>query len=378
MGYLVRAQGDNMKLYEYMAKDIFRKHGIPVPEGYVIDSLDEIRPVHGDMVLKSQVLVGGRGKAGGIRFALSTEEAKAIASELLGMEIKGYKVKKLLIEPKIDIQKEYYLSFIVDRSSREAMLIASAEGGVEIESVPDEKLFKRTINPLIGIQPNVVRALSYKLSLNKEQMKDITKVVYGLWSVFTQEDADLAEINPLVLTPDGFMAADAKLIINDDSLFRHADMEKVEEEYTPLERKARERGIAFVQLDGNIGVIANGAGLTMATLDVLSLYGGNAGTFLDLGGTDDPEKVKQAFEIIGEAPIDVVFLNIFGGITKCDTVAKGVVEAIKERPLKVPIVARIKGVNEEEGKEILRNEGIGAFSTLEEAVKEAVKLAGGA
>jgi succinyl-CoA synthetase beta subunit len=257
------------------------------------------------------------------------------------------------------------------------MLIASAEGGVEIESVPDEKLFKRTINPLIGIQPNVIRALSYKLGLTKEQMKDITKVIYGLWSVFTQEDADLAEINPLVLTPDGFMAADAKLIINDDSLFRHADMEKVEEEYTPLERKARERGIAFVQLDGNIGVIANGAGLTMATLDVLSLYGGKAGTFLDLGGTDDPEKVKQAFEIIGEAPIDVVFLNIFGGITKCDTVAKGVVEAIKEKPLKVPIVARIKGVNEEEGKEILRNEGIGAFSTLEEAVQEAVKLAGG-
>ncbi len=367
-----------MKLYEYMAKEIFRKHGIPVPEGYVIENPEEIKPVHGEVVLKSQVLVGGRGKAGGIKFASSTEEARKIASELLGMDIKGYKVKKLLIEPKIEIQKEYYLSFIVDRSSREAMLIASAEGGVEIESVPDEKLFKRTINPLIGIQPNVIRALSYKLGLNKEQMKDITKIVYGLWSVFTQEDADLAEINPLVLTPDGFMAADAKLIINDDSLFRHADMEKVEEEYTPLERKARERGIAFVQLDGNIGVIANGAGLTMATLDVLSLHGGKAGTFLDLGGTDDPEKVKQAFEIIGEAPIDVVFLNIFGGITKCDTVAKGVVDAIKEKPLKVPIVARIKGVNEEEGKEILRKEGIGAFSTLEDAVKEAVKLAGGA
>ena len=367
-----------MKLYEYMAKDIFRKHGIPVPEGYVIEKAEEIRPFEGEIVLKSQVLVGGRGKAGGIRFASRVEEAKKVAEQLLGMDIKGYKVRKLLIEPKIEILKEYYMSIIVDRSSREAMLIASAEGGVEIESVPDEKIFKRTINPLIGVQPNVVRSLGYFLGLDKEQTKSIGRFVYALWDAFTKMDADLAEINPLVLTPDGFMAADAKFIINDDSMFRHKDIELVEEEYTPLEREAREKGIAFVQLDGNIGVIANGAGLTMATLDVLSLYGGKAGTFLDLGGTDDPEKVSQAFGIIGEAPIDVVFLNIFGGITKCDTVAKGVVQAIEKKPLKVPIVARIKGVNEEEGKEILKNAGISAFSTLEDAAKEAVKEAGGA
>ncbi len=367
-----------MKLYEYMAKQIFKKHGIPVPDGYVIDRPEEIRDVNADMVLKSQVLVGGRGKAGGIKFASNTEEARKSASEILGMNIKGYKVKRLLIEPKINILKEFYISFIVDRSSREGMLIASAEGGIEIESVPEDKLFKRTINPLVGIQPNVIRALSYKLGLDKEQSRNIAKIVSGLWDVFTKEDADLAEINPLVLTPDGFIAADAKLIINDDSMFRHRDIGKVEEEYTQLERKAREKGISFVQLDGNIGVIANGAGLTMATLDVLSLHGGKAGTFLDLGGTDDPEKVKQAFGIIAEAPIDVVFLNIFGGITKCDTVASGVVEAIKEKPLKVPIVARIKGVNEEEGKEILLKEGISAFSTLEDAAKEAVKHAGGA
>ncbi len=366
-----------MKLYEYMAKEIFKKHGIPVPEGYTVEKPEDIRPFEGEVVLKSQVLVGGRGKAGGIKFASGLEEARKIAEQLLGMDIKGYRVRKLLIEPKINIQKEYYMSFIVDRSSREAMLIASAEGGVEIESVPDEKLFRRTINPLIGIQPNVIRALSYKLGLTKEQAKGMVRIVNGLWEVFTQEDADLAEINPLVLTPDGFVAADAKLIINDDSLFRHKDLEIVEEEYTPLEREAREKGIAFVQLDGNIGVIANGAGLTMATLDVLSLYEGKAGTFLDLGGTDNPEKVKEAFGIIREAPIDVVFLNIFGGITKCDTVATGVVEAMKDRPMNMPIVARIKGVNEEEGKEILRSEGIHAFSTLDEAAREAVKLAGG-
>ena len=367
-----------MKLYEYMAKQVFKKHGIPVPDGYVIGKPEEIKDVSGTIVLKSQVLVGGRGKAGGIKFASSVEEARRTASEILGMNLKGYTVRKLLIEPKLEILKEFYISFIVDRSSREGMLIASAEGGVEIESVPEDKLFKRTINPLAGIQPNVIRALSYALGLNKEQSRDISRIVSGLWDVFTKEDADLAEINPLVLTPDGFVAADAKLIINDDSLFRHRDMEKVEEEYTPLEREAREKGISFVQLDGNIGVIANGAGLTMATLDVLSLYGGKAGTFLDLGGTDDPEKVKQAFGIIAEAPIDVVFLNIFGGITKCDTVARGVVEAIREKPMKVPIVARIKGVNEEEGKRILLDEGISAFSTLEDAAKEAVEQAGGA
>jgi succinyl-CoA synthetase beta subunit len=332
-----------MKLYEYMAKGIFKKHGIPVPEGYVIESPDEIRPFEGDIVLKSQVLVGGRGKAGGIKFASNMEEAKKLSAELLGMDIKGYKVRKLLIEPKIKILKEYYMSIIVDRSSREAMLIASKEGGVEIESVPDEKIFKRTINPLIGVQPNLIRALSYALGLDKEQSKDMARFVYGLWDAFTKEDADLAEINPLVLTPEGFMAADAKFIINEDSMFRHKDVELVEEEYTPLEREAREKGIAFVQLDGNIGVIANGAGLTMATLDVLSLYGGKAGTFLDLGGTDDQEKVSEAFGIISEAPIDVVFLNIFGGITKCDTVANGVVKAIEKKPLKVPIVARLKG-----------------------------------
>lgn len=366
-----------MKLYEYMAKEIFRKHGIPVPEGYVIEKPEEIREFTGEIALKAQVLVGGRGKAGGIKFASDIEDAREKASEIFGMEIKGYRPKKILVEPKMHILKEYYLSFIVDRSSGEAMLIGSAEGGVEIESVAEEKLFKRRVNPFVGVQPNIIRAISWKLGLDKEQSKEFGNILIALWRVFTEEDADLAEINPLILTPEGFMAADAKLIINDDSLFRHKDIEKVEEEYTALEREAREKGIAFVQLDGNIGVIANGAGLTMATLDLLSLYGGKAGTFLDLGGTDDPEKVKQAFGIISRAPIDVVFLNIFGGITKCDTVAKGVVEAIKERPLRAPIVARIKGVNEEEGKEILLKEGISAFSKLEDAAREAVRTAGG-
>lgn len=363
-----------MKLFEYMAKDVFRRHGLPVPDGYVVDSADSITDVGNPVVVKSQVLIGGRGKAGGIKFAEKTDEAREHAASLLGSVVRGYRVQHLLIEEKLNIKDEFYISIMLDRSSRAPLLIASADGGVEIESVSEERIFKRVIDPTIGYSPYIGRELTKFMGLSGDTAKQVSFIADKMYEIFRSEDAELVEINPLVLTAEGkVMAADAKMTINDDSLFRHPEYKGRDEELTPIERKAREKGIAFVQLDGDIGVIANGAGLTMATLDSLSLYGGKAGVFLDLGGTDSPEMVKSAFELMLEAEPKVVFINIFGGITKSDTVATGLKEALDSMDVKVPIVARIKGVNEEKAIEILSSVGITAVSSLAEAAEIAVR-----
>jgi len=363
-----------MKLFEYMAKEIFRRHGLPVPDGYTIESADDIKEVKHPVVVKSQVLIGGRGKAGGIKFAETLDEARKAAAALLGSEVRGYKVKHILIEDKLDIKDEFYISVVMDRSTRMPLLMASADGGVEIESVPEERIFKRTIDPTIGYNPYIGRELTKFMGLTGDVAKQVSFIAGKMYEIFRTEDAELVEINPLVLTAEGkVMAADAKMTVNDDSLFRHAEYKGRDEELTPIERKARERGIAFVQLDGDIGVIANGAGLTMATLDSLSLYGGRAGVFLDLGGTDSPEMVRSAFELMVEAKPAVIFLNIFGGITKSDTVAVGLREAISSMDVGVPIVARIKGVNEDKAIDILSSIGITAVSSLAEAAEIAVK-----
>lgn len=367
-----------MKLYEYKAKEVFAKHGIPIPFGVVVRSPEELKEFKFPAAVKSQVLIGGRGKAGGIKFANDLEEAKEKVNEIIGMDIRGYKVKTVLIEEKLNITKEYYLGITIDRGAGAPLLIASAEGGVEIESVPEEKLYKKHINPFIGIQPFILRDLNERLGLDKEQGKKMAKIVKGLYDVFDKEDAELAEINPLVSVEGGdFIAADGKLTIDNDALFRHPEYKDLDQDLTPLEQKAKEKDIAFIQLDGNIGVIANGAGLTMATLDNINLHGGKAGVFLDLGGTDNPEKVKEAFNLMKEAMPKVILLNIFGGITKCDTVARGVMEALEVEKIDIPVVARIKGRNEEEARHILKDAGLVAAKSLEEAASKAAELSGG-
>ena len=370
--------GEIMKLVEYMAKDIFRSYSIPVPDGKVVRNVDIPDDVKYPIALKSQVLTGGRGKAGGIKFANTKEEAIEKINTLLGMDIKGYTVREVLLEPKLEIKRELYLSITIDREAKMPVILACAEGGMEIESVPDDKIFRLTINPLIGYMHYMGKMLAEFYGLEKEQAKSLYDIIKKLYNAFTGSDAELLEINPLVITGDGkLIAGDGKADIDSDSLFRQKHLQTVDQELTPVEKEARDKGIAFVQLDGNIGIIANGAGLTMATIDEVNFNGGAASLFLDLGGTDDPDKVMEALELIVKTEPDVILMNIFGGLTKCDTVATGLVQAMRNSEIKIPLVARIKGANEKEGREILEKEGIFAVSELREAAEKAIEIAGG-
>jgi len=363
-----------MKLLEYKAKEVLRKHGVPVPDGQAVSSTDQIKTIPGPVMVKAQVLIGGRGKAGGIKPASTLEEARKVASTILGMNIRGYVTKEVLLERRLDVSKELYLSITIDRSRRCLMFMASPSGGMDIESVSEDKILMLPVDPLIGYQPFVGRKVAAFMGVPADQAAQIADICSKLHEVVVEEDAELAEINPLVVTKDGkVIAGDAKVTIDSDALFRHPEFESLPDDLTPLEEKAKRLDIAFVQLDGNIGVIANGAGLTMATLDSLNMYGGKAGVFLDLGGTDDPEKVKSAMMLMKEANPKVVLLNIFGGITKCDTVAKGVLEALEGKKPGFPIVARIKGVNEELGRSMLKNAGMIPASGLTEAAELASK-----
>jgi len=367
-----------MDLIEYKAKEVFRKYGIPTPKGVLVKSHSELTRVEDiapKVVLKAQVPIGGRGKAGGIKFASSTDEAKARVSEMLGMIIRGFKVGSVLVEEALDISKELYLGITIDRSAKDHLIIGAAEGGVEIESLPDGKLIKTHVRALAGLQSYQVRDIVSKYPLNAEQQKALADILRKLFTLYVKEDATLAEINPLVLTKDGrLVAADAKLSIDDDSLYRHKEYERVESDLTPLEMKAKQKGIALIQLDGRIGVIANGAGLTMATLDSLEIYGGKGGVFLDLGGTDDPERVTEAFMLLQEANPSVILINIFGGITKCDTVAEGIRNALSNLKKRVPTAVRIRGLNEERAKEILRDAGFVPCDTMAEVARTAVEM----
>jgi len=364
-----------MKLFEHRAKQVLKEYGIPVPEGFVVASPDQITSVTGPVMVKAHVLTGGRGKAGGIKPADTVDEARKAASAIIGMSIHGYTVKEVLVERRLEISKELYLSITVDRSRRCLMFMASANGGVDIEGVPEKDILMLPVDPLIGYQPFVGRKVATFLGLSNDKASQVTSICQSLYNLASKEDAELVEINPLVVARDGqIIAGDAKINIDSDALFRHSEYSRLEEDLTPLEKKAKELDIAFVQLDGNIGVIANGAGLTMATLDSINMYGGKAGVFLDLGGTDDPVKVKNAMLLMKEAGPRVILLNIFGGITKCDTVAKGVLEAMKAGRIAVPIVARIKGVNEEMAREMLRDAGLIPASGLSEAAEKASQV----
>lgn len=374
-----------VKLAEWRGKDVFRKYGVPLPKGRVARTPDEAEALTRDgsvplpCVVKAQVLAGGRGKGGAVKFATTPAEARAAAESILGLEFKGERVKELLLEEKLTLSKELYVSLTLDRALRLPVLITSARGGVEIESVDDTEIDRQPIDPFPGLTGYEKRRAAEVLGLSGPAAKSLDRLLDALWKLFSGEDAELVEINPLAVVGDGLIALDAKVIIEDDAAFRHPEYAEIRDDRTPLEEIAREKDIAFVQLNGNIGVIANGAGLTMATLDVLQEFGGRPGIFLDLGGTDDPKKVTEAFLLMAEARPRAVFLNIFGGVTRCDTVAKGLVEAMRQVPAedRFPLVARIRGNNEVEGVEILRAAGITSIPSLKESAQAVVAAAGG-
>jgi succinyl-CoA synthetase beta subunit len=366
-----------MNVLEYRAKEIFSEYGIPTPEGYVVTSPDGIKePVH-PVVVKAQVQTGGRGKAGGIKFASTIDEARQAAEQILGMDIKGHIVRKVLVERRLNVAEELYLGFVIDRSARKVRILASASGGMDIESVPKDQLFSKAFDLDAFISDDAMGEMVEMLGLSGAHADATRNMAHLLFKLFTEKDATLVEINPLVITQEGeLIAADAKLVIDNDALWRHPELPEPEDEFTPLEKRARAEGIAFVQLDGDIGVIANGAGLTMATLDALRSVGGEGGVFLDLGGTDDPEKVKKAFRLMKDAKPKVILLHIFGGITKCDTVATGVRDVLDEECIEAPVVARIKGRNEQLARQILKDAGLIAAKSLEEAARMSTEAEG--
>ncbi|HTT15126.1 MAG TPA: ADP-forming succinate--CoA ligase subunit beta [Thermoplasmata archaeon] len=374
-----------VKLAEWRGKEMFGKYGVSLPRGAVARSPDEAErlvragAVPLPCVVKAQVLAGGRGKGGAVRFANTPEEARAAAQAILGLEFKGEVVKELLLEEKLAIAQEYYLSITLDRSLRTPIVIASAKGGVEIESVDDADIDRQPVHPFPGLAAYERRRAAKVLGVSGPVAKSLDALLASLWRAFQEEDAELIEINPLARVGDGLVALDAKVIIEDDAAFRHPEYAEIRDDRTPLEEIAREKEIAFVQLDGNIGVIANGAGLTMATLDVLKEFGGDPGVFLDLGGTDDPKKVTEAFLLMAQARPRAVFLNIFGGVTRCDTVATGLVAAMRQVPDgdRFPLVARIRGNNEKEGIAILRSAGITATPGLKESAQAVVAASRG-
>lgn len=375
-----------MKLQEHQSKRIFAQYGVPVPEGGVATTPEEARGIAERLgkpvVVKAQVLVGGRGKAGGIKLAETPDEAEAVAAQILDMDIKGLPVRSVLVEEAADIASEIYLGVVVDRAAKRPVMMASSEGGIEIEEVAHrtpERIMKVAVDPFLGLRDYQVRELAYGIGLDDDLMPGFLAVARGLYSAFVGCDASLAEINPLVVTGDRtLLAVDAKMILDDNALFRHPELVEMRDlqEETPAEREARGHGISYVQLDGTIGCMVNGAGLAMATMDLTKYYGGAPANFLDIGGGAQADKVAAALHIILSDPkVKVILLNIFGGITRCDEVARGILAALEEVKTDVPMVARLVGTNEEEGRRILTEAEVTTAATLEEAAQKAVAAA---
>jgi succinyl-CoA synthetase beta subunit len=381
-----------MKLHEYQSKEIFAKYGIPAPAGTVVFSpeaaRDAARSYGGPVMVKAQVLTGGRGKAGGVKFCPNADVAAEKAESILALNIKGFPVRKVLVTPAADILSEIYLGIVMDRSSRRAVLMASAAGGMDIEEVAattPEKIVKVPVDPFVGLSDHVARDVAVHIGLSRDHWADFIKIAKGLAKVYVDNDASLAEINPLAFVknearPDGksLMALDGKIVIDDNAMFRHPELEPLRDpdEDTEAEKKARAADLNFVSLDGDIGCLVNGAGLAMATLDVIQHFGGKPANFLDVAGGAKADKVAAALRIILADPkVKVVMFNIFGGITRCDEVARGIVQAIDEIKPTVPFVARITGTNKEEGDRILAGAGLFAFNTAAEAAQKAVALA---
>ncbi len=378
-----------MKLQEYRSKEILDRHGVPLLAGTTATTPAEARAaaehIGGPVVVKAQVLVGGRGKAGGVKLAANPDEAEARAGEILGMEIKGITVRTVLVAPAADIAKEYYLGLILDRGAKAITVIASAEGGVEIEETARtnaDAILRLPLHPLIGIQEHNIRRASFFLGIPAELRRDFRAVLRGLYDAFVASDADLAEINPLAVTTDGrLLALDAKIVLDDSALPRHPDLEAMRDlnEEEPSEIAARQAGINFIKLDGTIGCMVNGAGLAMTTMDLVKLAGGEPANFLDIGGGAKADKVSAAFRIILDDPnVKAILINIFGGITRGDEVARGIVEARRSLTREVPMVVRIVGTNAAEAAPILAEARLITAESLDDAAAKAVAAASAA
>ncbi len=375
-----------MKIHEYQAKQVFAENGIPVPAGELattpLEARDIAERLDKPVMVKAQVHVGGRGKAGGIKFAENPEAAKVLAQGILGMDIKGLKVQKVLVTAAEEIASESYVGIILDRATKEPVIMVSAEGGVDIEEVAaktPEKIFKAYVNPIIGLQAYQARNLAYRLYREAGLVRQAADIIMKLYQVFWKVDASLAEINPLITNPHGnVIALDAKINIDDNGLYRQsviAAMRDLDAE-EPAEIEAREADLSYVKLDGNIGCVVNGAGLAMATMDLVKRYGGQPANFLDIGGSSSPGKVVSAMKIILSDPnVEAILINIFGGITRCDDVAHGIVEAFRQFQPKVPVVVRLTGTNEKEAADILQSVNLPFADTLDNVVKKAIELA---
>jgi succinyl-CoA synthetase beta subunit len=377
-----------VNIHEYQAKEIFRKYGIPIPPGEVATTPEQAeaiaRKFGGTVVIKAQVHAGGRGKAGGVKLAKNPEEAKNLAAQILNLTIKGLPVQKVLVTPAADIATEAYAGIIVDRASKRPVFIVSPAGGIDIEEVAaktPEKLLRRPIDPRYGLPTFEAMQLAFFLYSDLKQVRAAAKILTQLYKAFSENGGSLAEINPLVTTPAGdVVALDAKMVIDDNELDRRPDLAALRDESAEAasEVEARQASLTFIKLDGNVGCIVNGAGLAMATMDLVKYYGGEPANFLDIGGSSNPEKVVAALRIItGDPNVKAILFNIFGGITRTDDVANGIVTATKQNPLKVPLVIRLTGTNEEIAVKILADHGMSAMTDMDEAVQKAVALATG-
>ncbi|MBA8761447.1 ADP-forming succinate--CoA ligase subunit beta [Staphylococcus coagulans] len=384
-----------MNIHEYQGKEIFRSMGVAVPEGRVAFSAEEAvekaKELDTDVyVVKAQIHAGGRGKAGGVKIAKSLSEVETYANELLGKVLvthqtgpEGKEVKRLYIEEGADIQKEYYVGFVIDRATDRVTLMASEEGGTEIEEVAaksPEKIFKETIDPVVGLSPYQARRIAFNINIPKASINKAAKFLISLYNVFIEKDCSIVEINPLVLTDEGeVLALDSKINFDDNALFRHKDVVELRDldEEDPKEIEASKYELSYIALDGNIGCMVNGAGLAMATMDTINHFNGTPANFLDVGGGATKEKVTEAFKIIlGDDNVKGIFVNIFGGIMRCDIIAEGIVAAVKEVELTLPLVVRLEGTNVDQGKKILKESGLAIepASTMAEGAQKIVKL----
>ncbi len=374
-----------MKIHEYQARDLFRKYGIPVPDAILCHSVEEVEAKVPDddrlRVVKAQVHAGGRGKAGGVKLARTKAEAVENAGKILGMDIKGYTVEKVLIGNAVDIDKEYYVGLINDRNTKTVVLMVSAEGGVEIEEVArvsPEKILKVPIDPVAGLMDWQAREVAFRLFPDIRHARVAASIFQKLYKLYLDTDSSLAEINPLVLTvQDEIVAIDGKMNFDDNALFRQPKLMEMRE-VTDDEQKeidATEKGLSYIKLDGNIGCMVNGAGLAMATMDMIKLYGGEPANFLDIGGSSNPQKVIDAMNILlSDKNVKAVMINIFGGITRCDDVARGLITALDQIKTTIPIVVRLSGTNAKEGLELLKTTGLPTVGTMGEAARKAIEL----
>lgn len=376
-----------MKVHEYQAKGLFADYGVPVDKSILCKTPEEAVAAYKKLgvqrcVVKAQVHTGGRGKAGGVKLATNETEVRQYANAILGMDIKGFVVDRILIGEAVNIKAEYYVSIVIDRKSKGAILMLSREGGMDIEAVAKdtpEKIFKIAIDPAIGLTDFKAREAAFKLFDDMAQVKQAVPLFQKLYRLFIEKDASLAEINPLVLTQEGELKAiDAKMTFDNNALYRHPDIFAMFEP-TPEEQKeqeAKEKGFSYVNLGGEIGCMVNGAGLAMATMDMIKLYGGNPANFLDIGGSSNPQKIVEAMKLLlADRHVRVVLINIFGGITRCDDVAKGLIEAFKTLQTNLPIVIRLTGTNEKEGRELLKGTSFIVAETMSEAGRKAVEAA---